>query len=112
MTEKETIQSIKAMDNTLLSQILAIGNHLKNTVYICTENDEIFTLATLGKMWIECKNEGETFAEFMSAATDMSGSLREIVSIRHYLYMINFYVESAEKDYFVPFQEAVIYHQI
>ena len=86
--------------------------NMKNTLYICTETDELFTLEKLENEFNLYGEENMTFEEFMDAATDMSGSLREIMSIRHYLYMTDFYVESAEKDYFVPFQEAVIYHQI
>lgn len=85
---------------------------MKDTLYICTETDELFTLEKLENEFNSYGEETMTFEEFMDAATDMGGSLREIMSIRHYLYMIDFYVESAEKDYFVPFQEAVLYHQI
>lgn len=85
---------------------------MKDTLYICTETDELYTLRKLENEFNLYSDGNMTFEEFMDAATDMGGSLREIMSIRHYLYMIDFYVESAEKDYFVPFQEAVIYHQI
>ena len=85
---------------------------MKDTLYICTETDELFTLEKLENEFNSYGEETMTFEEFMDAAKDMGGSLREIMSIRHYLYMIDFYVESAEKDYFVPFQEAVLYHQI
>lgn len=110
---------------------------MKNTLYICTENNELYTLERLKKEFNEFCIENMTFEEYMNGALDMSGSLREVMSIRHYLYLINYTAEKetpiserermyremsdfdlgyqSEYDYVyysVPFQEAIIYHQI
>lgn len=71
---------------------------MKDTLYICTENDELYTLAKLENEFNAYGEEDMTFEEFMDAATDMGGSLREIQSIRHYLYCINYSIET-ETDY-------------
>ena len=67
---------------------------MKDTLYICTETDELFTLGKLENEFNSYGEETMTFEEFMDAATDMSGSLREIQSVRHYLYYINYSIET------------------
>lgn len=71
---------------------------MKNTLYICTETDELFTLEKLENEFNSYCDSNMTFDEFMDAALDMSGSLREIQSVRHYLYYINYGIET-ETDY-------------
>lgn len=71
---------------------------MKDTLYICTETDELYTLGKLENEFNSYSDGNMTFDEFMDAATDMSGSLREIQSIRHYLYYINYSIET-ETDY-------------
>ena len=71
---------------------------MKNTLYICTENDELYTLAKLKNEFNAYGEETMTFEEFFDAATDMGGSLRVIYSVRHYLYYINYGIET-ETDY-------------
>ena len=67
---------------------------MENTLYICTENDELYTLEKLKNEFNAYGEEDMTFDEFMDAATDMGGSLREIQSVRHYLYYINYSIET------------------
>lgn len=71
---------------------------MKNTLYICTEDDKLYTLETLENEFNSYSDGTMTFDEFMDAATDMGGSLREIQSVRHYLYYINYSIET-ETDY-------------
>ncbi len=67
---------------------------MKNTLYICTEDDKLYTLEKLKNEFNAYGEEDMTFDEFMDAATGMGGSLREIQSIRHYLYCINYSIET------------------
>ena len=67
---------------------------MKDTLYICTETDELHTLEKLKNEFNAYGKEAMTFDEFMDAATDMGGSLREIQSVRHYLYYINYSIET------------------
>jgi len=71
---------------------------MKNTLYICTEDDKLYTLEKLENEFNSYSDGNMTFDEFMDAATDMGGSLREIQSVRHYLYYINYSIET-ETDY-------------
>lgn len=71
---------------------------MKNTLYICTEDDKLYTLEKLENEFNSYSDGNMTFDEFIDAATDMGGSLREIQSIRHYLYYINYSIET-ETDY-------------
>lgn len=103
------------LDKSRVNEILAEETGYKNTLYFCSEDDSLLTLSDLFHDFMLYEKDylgDDSFSYWLDCATDMGGSLREIMSIRHYLYMINFYVESAEKDYFVPYQESVIYHQI
>lgn len=67
---------------------------MKDTLYICTETDELYTLGKLENEFNSYSDGNMTFDEFMDAETDMSGSLREIQSVRHYLYYINYSIET------------------
>lgn len=67
---------------------------MKDTLYICTETDELYTLGKLENEFNSYSDGNMTFNEFMDAATDMGGSLREIQSVRHYLYYINYSIET------------------
>lgn len=71
---------------------------MKDTLYICTEDDKLYTLETLKNEFNAYGEEDMTFEEFFDAATDMGGSLREIQSVRHYLYYVNYSIET-ETDY-------------
>ena len=85
---------------------------MKNTLYICTEDDKLYTLKTLENEFNLYGEEDMSFEEFFDAATDMGGSLREIQSVRHYLYYINYSIETETNCITVSLDTAIANGQL